>query len=117
MRVHAKLFISSEKVDGLFGDGKWRLLKSVEKHGSIQKAADELGRSYRKAWGDIKRAEEGLGRQLVIKLRGGTNGGSTQLTDFGLQLLGAWKKYRSEVKSGMTKSYKKHLNNIVAPYK
>ncbi len=115
MRVHAKLFISSEKVDGLFGDGKWKLLKAVEKHGSIQKAADELGRSYRKAWGDIKRAEEGLGRQLVIKIRGGTSGGSTQLTDFGLQLLKAWKSYRAEVKSGLKKAYKKHVHRIVAP--
>ncbi len=113
MRPHAKLFISSKKVDGLFGEGKWRLLNAVNKYGSIQQAANELGRSYRKAWGDIKRAEEGIGHQLVTKLRGGTSGGSTQLTDFGLQLLKGWKKYRFEVNACIEASYKKHLKRIV----
>ncbi len=113
MRLKAKLFISSTKVDGLFGDGKWRLLQAIKRHGSIQKAADELGRSYRKAWGDIKRAEEGLGRRLVSKHRGGTSGGSTQLTDFGLQLLKGWKTFQSEVRGNMKKSYNKHLKMIV----
>lgn len=113
MKPNAKLFISSPEVDGLFGEGKWRLLNAIKKHGSIQKAANELGRSYRKAWGDIKRAEEGLGRQLVTKLRGGTNHGSTQLTDFGQQLLKGWEKYRNEIHSCIKQAYGHHLKKIV----
>ena len=113
MKPNAKLFISSPSVDGLFGEGKWRLLNAIKKHGSIQKAANELGRSYRKAWGDIKRAEEGLGRQLVKKLRGGTSGGSTQLTEFGRQLLKGWKQYRNEVQSYIKQSYNTHLKKII----
>lgn len=113
MEPHAKLFISSKKIEGLFGDGKWLLLKAIKKHGSIQKAAHELGRSYRKAWGDIKRAEQGLGHPLVTKIRGGTSGGSTRLTDFGLELLKGWKLYQKEVRSCMKKSSKKYLKKIL----
>ncbi len=113
MKPNAKLFISSPKVDGLFGEGKWQLLDAIHRHGSIQEASRELGRSYRKAWGDIKRAEEGLGRQLVTKLRGGTSGGSTELTDFGRQLLKGWKKYRNEVHLCIKKSYNRHLKKII----
>jgi molybdate transport system regulatory protein len=113
MKPHNKLFISSGNITGSFGDGKWRLLNAVKKYGSIQKAATALGRSYRKAWGDIKRAEEAFGRPLVVKNRGGTSGGSTELTDFGLQLLKGWSKYRSEVEIFIEKSYKRHLQPFI----
>lgn len=113
MKPNAKLFISSPDVAGLFGDGKWRLLHAIKQYGSIQKAAQELGRSYRKAWGDIKRAEEGTGRQLVTKVRGGTSGGSTQLTDFGLQLLREWELYRNEVQTSLEQSYNRHLKRLL----
>ena len=113
MKPHNKLFISSNSITGSFGDGKWRLLKAVKKFGSIQKAATELGRSYRKAWGDIKRAEEGFGRPLVIKNRGGHSGGSTELTEFGLQLIKGWGAYRSDVKHHIDKAYNKHLKPFI----
>lgn len=113
MKPHNKLFISSDNITGSFGDGKWRLLNAIKKHGSIQKAATELGRSYRKAWGDIKRAEEAFGRRLVLKNRGGNSGGSTELTEFGLELLKGWSNYRREVKSSIEKSYKKHLQPFI----
>lgn len=114
MEPLAKLYISSKKVKGIFGDGKYHLLKSIEDHGSIQEAARELGRSYRKAWGDIKVAEKGFGQALVVRTRGGRYGGSTTLTDFGLQLLKEWKKYRREIDLNMKKSFNKYLNKMLA---
>ena len=113
MKARAKLFLSSQTTEGVFGEGKWRLLKAVQRYGSIQKAAAELGRSYRKAWGDIKRAEEGLGRAMVTKTRGGTGGGATELTEFGRRLLDAWAVYRRSVKTDIEKSYRKHLRRAV----
>ena len=113
MEPQAKLYISSVKVKGIFGDGKYLLLKAIKDCGSIQDAAHRLGRSYRKAWGDIKVAEKGFGQALVVRMRGGRSGGSTVLTDFGLQLLKEWKKYRREIDSNMKKSFNKHLKKVV----
>ena len=113
MEPHAKLFLYSSEAEGVFGDGKWRLLVAVGEHGSIQEAARRLGRGYRKAWGDIKRAEEGFGRRIVRKMRGGPSGGRTELTEFGNQLLDAWTCYRTEVRSCMNEAFAKHLEDII----
>ena len=113
MKPLVKLYISSVKIQGIFGDGKYLLLKAIKDSGSIQEAAGKLKRSYRKAWGDIKVAEKGFGRALVVRTRGGKNGGSTILTDFGIQLLKEWKKYRAEIDSNMKKSFNKHLKKVL----
>jgi molybdate transport system regulatory protein len=113
MEPLAKLYISSTTVKGIFGDGKYYLLKAIQESGSIQEAARKLKRSYRKAWGDIKVAEKGFGQALVVRTRGGKSGGSTILTDFGLQLLKEWKEYRREIESNMKKSFNKHLKKVV----
>lgn len=113
MTPRAKLFISSPDCDGAFGDGKWVLLIAVKKHGSISKAAAELGRSYRKAWGDIKRAEEALGRPLVARVRGGSGGGQSVLTDFCEKLLSAWGNYRQRVHESLEVAYARHLRSVL----
>ncbi len=51
----------------LFGIGKAQLLAGIERHGSLNKAAREMGMSYRAAWGKIKQAEQAMGLQLVEK--------------------------------------------------
>ena len=56
----SKLWISSDEAEGVFGDGKWRLLEAIEKDGSLNAASRSLGISYRKAWGDLKKAESCL---------------------------------------------------------
>ncbi len=109
----ARLFLFSSETEGLFGDGRWRLLAAVREHGSIQEAARRLGRGYRKAWGDIKRAEEGFGQKIVRKTRGGPSGGRTELTDFGDRLVDAWAAYRAEVHSRMHEAFSEHLEGII----
>ncbi len=113
MEPRAKLYILSDEDEGFFGDGKWRLLMAVKEHGSIQEAARVLGRGYRKAWGDIKSTEEGFGRAIVKRKRGGATGGATELTEFGLRLLDAWDKYRTEVESSMGGAFGRHMKPII----
>ena len=105
MRPHVKLFISSKSVQGAFGQGKYRLLNAVREKGSLQKAAKGLNRSYRKAWGDIRRAEQGLGRRIVKRFRGGSKGGRMELTAFGLRLLRAWESYEANINKAVRKHY------------
>jgi len=43
------------------------LLAKIAEHGSIKKAADDLGMSYRAAWGKIKKSEQVLGIKLIVQ--------------------------------------------------
>ena len=113
VRPGLRLYLSDGESEGMFGDGKWRLLKSIEEEGSIRKAAKKLGRGYRKAWGDIKRTEQAIGRRLVRKTRGGPAGGTTELTEFGRELLDGWQRYREAVMEGMDGAFETHLAELL----
>ena len=92
-----KLWLSCDGAQGAFGDGKWRLLEAIQREGSLRAATVSLGISYRKAWGDLRKAENSLGAKLTEKHRGGSSGGETRLTDAGRDWLQAYGKFRERV--------------------
>lgn len=104
-----KLWISSPEAEGIFGDGKWRLLDAVNKDRSLSAAAQTLKISYRKAWGDLKKAEEYFGESLVEKHRGGAGGGEATLTDTGKAWLKAYSKFRSDVEQNIMQAFTSHI--------
>jgi len=80
MEIKAKIWLEKQG-EVIAGDGKVRLLKLVERHGSIQKAAQENGMSYRHAWGAIRKMEMRSGMKLVKTRAGGKAGGGASLTE------------------------------------
>lgn len=48
-----------------FGRGIELLLTGIEQHGSLNRAAKELGMAYSKAWRILRQAEEEMGMQLI----------------------------------------------------
>lgn len=114
IKLGIKIWISSDKAEGIFGDGKYRILKAIALHGSIKKAAEYIGMSYRKAWGDIKKAETTIGKQLLLKTRGSKIGGSSTLTPFAKELLRAYEKFRNSMTSHGEKNFNRHLKNFFA---
>ena len=113
LKVRLKIWLSSKDVEGIFGDGKWRLLKAVETEGSLQAASRKLRISYRKAWGDLKKAQDALHITLVDKHRGDTSGGRTNLTAQGKKWLNAYTRFRSDIEKTVDKAYEKHLKEIL----
>jgi len=113
IKPRIKLFLSTEDLEGVFGEGKWRLLDAVRREGTLVSAARALGRSYRKAWGDIRRAEQGFGRKLVEPSRGGSQKGKTELTSFAVCLVNAWKAYRAETLKAMNIAFDRHLADLI----
>ncbi len=113
LRVRFKLWLSTKNVEGVFGDGKWRLLKAVENAGSLSAASASLRISYRKAWGDLNKAQNALNVALVQKQRGGILGGKTILTGEGKEWVKAYTKFRSEIEKAAEKAFKKHMEKLI----
>jgi molybdate transport system regulatory protein len=113
LKVRFKLWLSSEGAEGAFGDGKWRLLKSIDSEGSLRAASQSLHMSYRKAWGDLRKAEECLNVPLVEKRRGGIQGGQTVLTEQGKKWVDAYTRFRSDIEKATEKAYEKHIRELV----
>ncbi|NDV22070.1 winged helix-turn-helix domain-containing protein [Desulfovibrio sp. JC022] len=64
-----------------FGYGRLLLLDRIETCGSLKKASEELGMSYRAAWGKIKQTEQVLGFQLMERV--GSRRSGYRLTEAG----------------------------------
>lgn len=66
--VRMRLHLWLESGHGtLLGLGRAMLLVKVKERGSLRRAAEELGMSYRAAWGKIRQAQDHLGLELVCK--------------------------------------------------
>jgi molybdate transport system regulatory protein len=92
-----------------FGEGPYRLLKLIEKTGSLNRAAAEMKMSYRKAWKILKMVEEKLGFELIERKIGGMDGGGSQINGQGREIMKNYEKFRKEVKTSLEKIYKKHF--------
>jgi molybdate transport system regulatory protein len=67
---------------------KSKLLRCIDRYGSIAKASEETGIPYRTALKNIEIMETELGLPIVVTKRGGKGGGgSSELTDVGKQIL------------------------------
>lgn len=79
------------------GETEYQLLKHIAINRSLKAASDEIGISYRKAWGDLKKAEEFLGYQLLDRKRGGKSGGTSKLTDKARKLIEAYEALQQKM--------------------
>lgn len=107
-----KLWIYNTKQEGVWGDGKMKLLSAIEEQGSLSGAAEQLGISYRKAWGDLKKAESCLGLKLLVKERGGKGGGKSALTPESRKLLQAYKRFREASAAEIQKNFEKFVTEV-----
>ena len=86
MELSIKLFIE-EQGKYIFGPGRAQLLRAVDALGSLSKASQEQGMSYRWAWGRIKEAEKTLGIKLLMPEAGSGKGNTKSLTAEARELL------------------------------
>ena len=107
-----KVWLENTNRESILGDGKFELIDCIDQLGSLKAAADKIGISYRKAWGNVKDAEEKLGFTLVEKHRSGQHGGSSVLTPEGKKLIEAYKELLVEFDDAIYKITKKFFNRI-----
>ena len=113
LKPRLKLWFDNDGVSGVFGDGKWRLLKAIEDTESLSAASRSLRISYRKAWGDLKKAQDALGTALVQKQRGGSAGGKTVLTEDGRRWIEAYALFRRDVETTVERAFEKRIEGLL----
>ncbi len=104
MGFDLKLRVWVEK-DGkpVIGKGGAEILRAIEKHSSLSKAARELGMSYRFAWMYINRMESASGMKVVKRERGGREGGKMTLTEDGKKLLEVYERAERAAEEALRK--------------
>ncbi len=112
IRLHYKIWMSDEKEAGILGDGKWRMLKLIEEKGSMKAACDELGYTYRRTWGNLMKIEKFFGFPLLEKVRGGSDGGHTVLTEEGKRLVRAFDAFHNTVDEHIRKGFETFLGEL-----
>lgn len=105
-RLAVRLF----KGEKAFGPGIATLLQTVEKTGSLQKAAEAMGMAYSKAWKMIKEIEKLWGFPLTYRDIGGKNGGGSILTPEGRFLLERYERFTEEVQEKCSELFSKYYS-------
>jgi molybdate transport system regulatory protein len=103
--LNYKLWLSSVTGEGILEEDRYKLLREIHEKGSLRSAAQVMGISYRKAWGDLKKAEELLGYDLVIRQRGGKQGGTSKLTEKAVKLLEAYEALHVRLDDAVEQAY------------
>lgn len=105
MNIKSKVWV---EMDGevVVGNGKIALLKMIDEMGSIQRAADKMGMSYRHAWGFIQKIEKRSGIRFVDTQIGGKDGGGARLTLQGKDFLKKYSTFRDGLDEMIEKKFK-----------
>ena len=104
MEIKAKFWIEN-KGEVVLGGGKASLLLTVDRFGSIQRAADEFGMSYRHAWGTIRKIEQRAGFKLLDRRLGGKDGGA-RLTPRGKEFIGKVDSFLKDLEAIVEKRFR-----------
>ncbi|WP_373020874.1 winged helix-turn-helix domain-containing protein [Thiomicrorhabdus sp.] len=105
-RIRARFWITGEK-QGYLGIGRIQLLENIARYGSINRAAKEMGMSYKRAWKLIEELNQMSDRPLVLKAQGGKSGGGTSLTEEGESMIKRFRELESELISFLENASKK----------
>lgn len=94
MDVDADFDARLRAADVAFSERDAALLRAVDEAGSLNRAADALGRSYSRSHGRLTALERAFG-PLVERQRGGASGGGSTLTERAHALLGRFDRLRA----------------------
>jgi molybdate transport system regulatory protein len=86
-KVTGKLWVEAD-TDRFFGTGRIELLQLIDETGSINKAAQKMNMSYKRAWEIVNAFNTHAKKPLVVKQAGGEKGGGSVITDEARLLIG-----------------------------
>ncbi len=90
--------LSFYRNDELFiGNAQIRLLKQVLSDGSIHAAAKKLKMSYQYAWHLLDKVNKLSPLPIVIRQKGGRDGGGCTISPYGLKIINMYEKKQTEL--------------------
>ena len=111
MEIKTKFWIEN-KGEVVLGGGKTALVLAVDRLGSIQRAADEFGMSYRHAWGTIKKIEKRAGFKILDIKLGGREGGA-RLTPEGKEFIGKVDSLLKDLQAIVEERFSQNLEDLL----
>lgn len=107
MKICCHLWIDNE--GKAFGQGPYRILKEVDRLGSLNQAVKDMDISYNKAWKTIHMVEERMNFKLLESASGGKSGGGSTLTPQALDLLERYGSFQEEAYTAIQDIFNKYF--------
>lgn len=82
----------------LYGPGPNELIKSIQKEGSLSRAAGQMNMSYKKAWDLVQRLNSNSEEPWVILKKGGQHGGGAEVTPHAIMAVQEYDKLEQKMK-------------------
>lgn len=95
LRLEIRLTLRKETE--FFGPDTYELLRLIDETGSIRAAATKMGISYSKGWKMINKMEEEMGFNFLTRCNGGKDGGSSTLTEEGIEFINKYHAMMNDV--------------------
>jgi len=96
------------------GPGKIALLEAIRVTGSLTDAAKRLDMSYRRAWLLLDELNGSLRTPAVLSVKGGPQGGGSQVTSVGERLIDIYRRVEDTAASANARDIKRLLT-MLAP--
>lgn len=91
-KIYARFWVAGDQ-GGYLGVGRIELLEHIAHSGSMNKAAKEMGMSYKKAWKLIDELNHMYEHPLVEKVQGGKSGGGSLVTARGKEVIANFRAF------------------------
>ncbi len=114
MKLRTKVWLDDDHDNVIFGTGRVCMLETIDRLGSMNKAAKELKMSYRALWGRIKSTEKRIGEKILETTPGGGKGRGSALTPTGKRLLENYKSLRKNIIKIADKEFIKIFGDLEA---
>ena len=105
MELDTKLYITGSDGKKYMGIGVLWLLEEIDKSKSLRSASINMGLSYSKAYGMLKKLEEEVGRPFVERKRGGATREGLELTPFARSYMELYKGFQTSAKAAAEKEF------------
>jgi len=112
MELKLKIYVVNEQGEKFLGIGTVWLLQAIEAEGSIHQASAKLAISYTKALRMLKSLETSLGRDVLIRRKGGDNRHGAVLTDFGKEVISRYDIFQKQVKDSAETAFKDFADSL-----
>ena len=112
MELDTKLYITGSDGKKYMGIGVLWLLEEIDKSKSLRSASINMGLSYSKAYGMLKRLEEEVGRPFVERKRGGASREGLELTPFARNYMELYREFQTSVKEAAEKEFVKFREKV-----